>query len=129
MPGGILAIWFYPITHALNKKIDTLLQAFYRETVGPYWAPERRYVDEYYALIAIPFGEIGVSVFTQEKHWTLNDFVAYLGTWSSVQKYKEQHGEDPVASFVDKKLLSAWGDPNTEKTFLFEFHLRIVRLK
>jgi len=128
IPGGILAVWCYPIIHTSDKNIDLLLQAFYEKTMGPYWPPERHYIDAHYQNIEIPFDEIKAPLFSQVLHWTLDDLVGYLGTWSSVQKYKDQHNEDPVALLVEKQLLSAWGDPKSAKKFLFKFPMRIARL-
>lgn len=127
VPGGILAVWCYPIIHCVDPEVDRLLQAFYFETIGPFWPPERHYIEERYQGIEMPFDEIKAPLFSQEKHWALADLVGYLGTWSAVQQYKDQKGEDPVADFVEKQLLPVWGDSDLKKTFLFEFPMRIGR--
>ncbi|MCB1827287.1 MAG: class I SAM-dependent methyltransferase, partial [Coxiellaceae bacterium] len=91
VPGGIVALWCYPIIHAMDKQVDHQLQSFYHDTIGPYWPPERRFIDERYQTFHLPFDEIESPLFSQEKHWSVEDLSGYLSTWSSVQKYKDQH--------------------------------------
>lgn len=93
----------------------------------PYWAFERHYIDDGYQSIDIPFDELKAPLFSDEKHWDLADLAGYLGTWSSVQNYKNQLHEDPVITFIEKKVLPVWGNPKEKKVFVFAFPMRIFR--
>ncbi len=124
-PRGIIAVWSYPLMKSMEEKLNPILEAFCYETMAPYWAPERKIIDARYRSIDFPFDEIEAPLFSQEKHWSLNDLANYLATWSCVQRYKDQRDEDPIAPFVSKVLAPAWGSPETKKSFVFEFPMRI----
>ncbi|HEU5040829.1 MAG TPA: class I SAM-dependent methyltransferase, partial [Gemmatimonadales bacterium] len=43
VPGGLLAVWTYGRHWVDSGPVDEVLDHFYREVVGPYWPPERRW--------------------------------------------------------------------------------------
>ncbi len=106
-PGGLLALWNYAVC-TIDPAIDRLLGYFYRETVGPYWPPERRHAENGYRDFAFPFRELHFPKLDLEVRWTADDFAAYLRTWSSVTHYTEARGTDPVAE-LEPTLRQAWG--------------------
>lgn len=106
-PGGLLAIWNYAVC-SIDPLIDATLGHFYRETVGPYWPPERRHAENGYRDFAFPFREIVFPKLDLEVRWTADDFAAYLRTWSSVTHYTEALGLDPVAG-LEPDLHRLWG--------------------
>ena len=53
-PGGLLAAWTY-LLFETSPEVDAIILRYYRETLGPYWAWERRLVEEGYASVAFPF--------------------------------------------------------------------------
>jgi hypothetical protein len=59
--------------------------------------------------------------------WTLPQFLAYLRTWSSVQRYAKAEGADPV-TLVEPALASAWGDAATARTLLWPLTVRAGRV-
>lgn len=125
---GVLAVWCYPSTRCTDPDINKVYTEFYGLAMSDFWPKERAYVEALYKNIHFPFEELASPQFLDEKYWTLENFAGYLGTWSSVQKYIEKHNEDPVKKFVEKTLKPLWGDPEKEKTFIFEFPLRIFRV-
>src|ERR1700704_3355099 len=46
VPAGVVSVWTYGVLHVEGDAIDALLQEFCYDTVGPYWPPERRLVEE-----------------------------------------------------------------------------------
>ncbi|MCB1304780.1 MAG: class I SAM-dependent methyltransferase [Leptospiraceae bacterium] len=95
-PRGLFAAWTYGkfLVDGCQKELDH----FYTNIIGPYWPPERASVDKGYADIALPpeFERVeGPSIFLS-RDWTLEQLLGYVSTWSSVQKYREANGEDPV---------------------------------
>ncbi len=109
-PGGIVAVWCYELQH-VSPDLDAVIGRFYRETVGPYWTPDRRLVEDGYRSIEFPFAELAVPSFAMTAEWTLEQQVGYLGTWSAVGRYRDQVGTDPV-SLVRPDLERVWGaDP------------------
>ena len=57
-----------------------------------------------------------------EARWSLEQLLGYLGTWSAVQRYKEEKGRDPV-SLVARRLEKAWGPPD-RKTIMWSLSVR-----
>ena len=107
--GGILAIWCYELSRIDDGAIDRAVGRFYREVVGAYWPPERRFIEEGYRTIPFPFTEIIPPAFEMASTWTLAQFLGYLRTWSSVARYHAARGEDPVI-LLGEELAPLWGD-------------------
>jgi SAM-dependent methyltransferase len=124
-PGGAIAVWCYGVC-TITPEIDALLRDFYDETVGPYWPPERRLIDTAYRSIEFPFSEIAAPIFNMEQRWDLPQFLAYLGTWSAVQRYLKQNGYDPLLEF-GRNLRGIWGTPDARRELHWPLHLRVGR--
>ena len=54
-PGGIIAVWTYGKMKLEIPELRSILGHFYHDTVGPYWPPERKQVEDQYASIPFPF--------------------------------------------------------------------------
>jgi SAM-dependent methyltransferase len=105
---GVLAVWTYGIPRLNDVNLDRAMQAFYWETVGPYWPPERRYVEDGYRSIDFPFDELTAPSLSMREIWTLPQFIGYLRSWSSVGRYVDDKGEDPVVR-VEDQFTPYWG--------------------
>ncbi|HEX9138988.1 MAG TPA: class I SAM-dependent methyltransferase, partial [Steroidobacteraceae bacterium] len=57
-PNGLLAVWCYGVCSLDYERGDADLQTFYRDVVGPYWPPERRYVESAYQTLPFPTPEL-----------------------------------------------------------------------
>jgi SAM-dependent methyltransferase len=108
-PGGLLAAWTYALFEA-TPEVDRIVERYYRETLGPYWAWERRMVEEGYAGVAFPWEPVAVPPFAMEARWTLDQLTGFLATWSARQAFVEATGEDPLPALRDA-LAAVWGDP------------------
>lgn len=106
-PGGILAVWTYDLLR-VTPDVDRVLDWYYHDLVGPYWPPERRYVEAAYRTIPFPFDELGVPTFEMEASWSVADVRGYLGTWSATQRFKDATRHDPVEA-IRPELEAAWG--------------------
>ncbi|MCU0469883.1 MAG: class I SAM-dependent methyltransferase [Arcicella sp.] len=100
-PEAILAVWGYGTMTIDNQSINHQFQHFYQEQIGKYWDAERRYIDDEYRSIPFEFEEIESPNFEMNYEWTVDELEGYLNTWSSVQKYINLHGENPVNQFID----------------------------
>ncbi|MGA0555467.1 class I SAM-dependent methyltransferase [Larkinella sp. VNQ87] len=114
-PGAVVAEWGYAGAQ-INPTIDPDFLHFYEEIIGPYWDENRRHVEDHYARIPFPFEAVEQHEFTIYRHWTLDRFLNYIRTWSSVQKYLRQHGADPVLSLAED-LEPLWGPAEREVRF------------
>jgi SAM-dependent methyltransferase len=102
VPGGIVAVWCYGLQQVGHAELDELLERFYHETVGPYWAPERRLVETGYRTIPFPFDELAAPAFEMAHRWSLAELLAYIRTWSATAKFVSAEGYDPVAPLSDR---------------------------
>jgi ubiquinone/menaquinone biosynthesis C-methylase UbiE len=127
-PGGVIAAWTYTL---LQAQIDPAAQAaiadFNRHVVGPYWPPERRWVDTGYQGIDFPFEEIAAPPFAIHLEWTLDDLIAYLRTWSSTQRYIKALGVDPTPT-LRARLAQHWPDPASKRSVIWPLALRVGRV-
>lgn len=122
-PGGVVAVWTYE-TFRAGPPVDALIGQFYRDVVGPYWPPERRHVEERYATLSLPFPDVEAPSFELRSTWDVDTALDYLGTWSSVVRYRRLRGGDPLA-LLAPLLRAAWG-PGTRE-LRWPIHLRAAR--
>lgn len=123
---GLLAVWTYGVLHVEGDSIDALLQEFYHDIVGPYWPPERRFVEEGYRGLAFPFTEISPPSFNMEEHWNREHLLGYLRTWSATARYVEDKGVDPVSA-LEGRLASIWNDAQNARKVTWPLALRVGR--
>jgi hypothetical protein len=121
---AMISIWCYGLLNT-DKEIYNLFIDFYENTLGSYWEPERKIVENGYRDINFPF-EIKSENFSIDLNWKKTHFIGYLSSWSSVQKYIEQNKEDPLIKFK-QKLDKLWEDDEVKKiTFPINFIYSIL---
>jgi SAM-dependent methyltransferase len=108
-PGGLLAAWSYGVMTVEDSDVNSIIQRFYRDEVGPYWPPERRHVETGYREIDFPFRRIAVPAFTMRVHWKPEQLLGYFRSWSATAGFIRAHGVDPVGALLPQ-LLACWGD-------------------
>ena len=97
-PGAAIAAWTYGpprMEGAVGKALDRIMY----DTVGPFWPPERRLVEDEYRSIPFPFDRIAAPVMTLEESWTLPHLAGYIRSWSATARYISARREDPVTAF------------------------------
>ncbi|MNX98885.1 Methyltransferase domain protein [compost metagenome] len=124
-PGALLLVTGYGNLKVTNV-VDQIIAHLYDDILGPYWDPERKYVDDEYKTIPFPFTDIKVPHFPVSFSWNLEHLIAYLNTWSAVKHYEKKHGANPVDSITDA-LKQAWG-PAAEHSVHFPLLLRAGRI-
>jgi len=125
-PRGVLALWTYSMFR-VDPACDALVDRFYEDVIGPYWPPERRHVESGYATLPFPLEEIAAPRIDLTSDWNLHQVIRYLGTWSAVQRYRKQHGEDPVGE-LEPALAVSWGSPDQPRRVTWPVHLRVGRV-
>ena len=114
-PGAVLAEWGYGLVQ-VGPGLDSLIGRFYRDTMGPYWDANRWHIDDEFARIPFPFAGVRRARFVVRRHWSAEWLLQYLRTWSSVVKYRQERGEDPVA-LIAEELTRLWGAGEREVSF------------
>jgi len=126
VPGGMVAAWCYVLVR-IEPAVDRVMEAFYRDTIGPYWPPERRITDERYRTIEFPFAEVATPEFTMEHALTLDELAGYVRTWSGTRRYVERNGRDPVDDLA-AKLREHWGNPTARRVVRWPVYMRAGRV-
>ena len=126
VPSGVIAVWTYGVLHLEGEAVDALVQKFYYDVVGPYWPPERRFVEEGYRSLAFPFATVTPPSFNMEKTWERDHLLGYLRSWSATGRYVEVKGVDPVST-LEEQLAPLWGDRPRKVTW--PLALRVGRVQ
>jgi SAM-dependent methyltransferase len=125
--GSVLALWAYGLA-TISPQVDAVVAQLYEPILGRYWPPERKLIEERYATIDFPFEELATPAFEMTAHWNLGQLEGYLGTWSSVEKYRAANGTNPL-TLVDRELREAWGDPELAHLVRWPLYLRAGRIR
>ena len=124
VPGGILAAWTYGTVEVEGETINAIVQHFRTTTIGEYWNPERKHVDNRYEEISFPFPEINTPPYTLSVQWTLGQLLGYLRSWSATGRYIALFANDPT-EMLGLELISVWGDPDKPRQVSWPLTLKI----
>ncbi len=124
-PRGVFAVWCYNL-QTLGEPFDAPLRRFYTETVGPYWPPERRLVEDGYRTIEFPFTEMTPPCFAMEQQLSLDGLLNYLGTWSATKRFEQTCGFNPIPQ-LEQELLPLWGDRHQPRNVAWPLTIRVGR--
>lgn len=125
--GAVLAAVAYE-TFSCRDDLDEVIYEFYEGDIGPYWPPERRYIEGSYKTIDFPFEEIELPKLYMTAQWSLDDVMGYFSTWSAVNRYMADTGKNPLID-VDQKLSALWGERSTKREVRWPIALRFGRLE
>lgn len=112
-PGAVISVWTYALFE-VSPRLDDLMRRFAYETVGPYWPPERRWVDDGYRSLDFPFEPVEALDLAMHTEWSLPQLVGYLRTWSAVRRAEAERAGDPVGKLLPE-LTAAWGDATSRR--------------
>jgi ubiquinone/menaquinone biosynthesis C-methylase UbiE len=125
--GGILAVWTYATNHVEGEEVNSIVQDFYSNIVGPYWPPERKMTETGYRTIDLPFVEIApLPSFRMEAGWDLDQLLGYFSTWSSTNRFIAATGRNPIECLA-QSLAKVWGDPKSPRLVVWPLSLRVGR--
>lgn len=127
-PGGVVALITYGVLHVEDAAADAVAQRFYYDVLGPYWSPERKYVEDGYRSLPFPFTVLDAPALDIEVAWTLADLIGYADTWSAVRAAEKAVGRGLVETF-HTELAKAWGDPDSLRRVRWPLSLRIGRIE
>lgn len=105
---AVIAIFGYSLFRS-DPGTNKLIEHFYDNIIGPYWQPERKYLDEKYRSLPFPFDEITAPEFELRQKWTIERLIGYLNTWSAVKSYEQEKKENPV-KLIEKELYRSFGE-------------------
>lgn len=121
-PDGVLAVWTYTWPEIVESpELTCLLRRMANEILGPYWAPERKIVDNQYRDVPFPFEKIIEAIeepytFIEAK-WNLQSMLGYIRSWSAYQTYLKVKSSDPL-DLIQHDIIQAW---KTETQYTVHF--------
>lgn len=127
VPGGTIAAWTYSllaICDQFGAEVANVIRWFYRDVVGEYWPPERRWVDDEYRSIPFPFEELETPTFEINLTWDRSALLGYVSSWSAVQLYRQATAQDPMV-LLESTLSKAWPDASSVKNIAWPLSLRV----
>lgn len=118
-PGGVVAVLGYAAVRFPGAPAaDEMYNALFDGTLGPYWHPNKRLVDDLYRGCeppAPPFADVQrLDGLTIEREWSVDDALGYAHSWSGLATFLAAHGVargglgDPVAE-LEPRLRAAVG--------------------
>jgi SAM-dependent methyltransferase len=125
-PGAVVAIYGYDVLR-ITPAFDALIDELYEPVLGPWWPPERALIDAHYVTLPFPYEALPWPDVAMRHDWTLAQVLAYLGTWSSVERCRRATGEDPLVPFLER-FAAAWGDPTATRTVAWRLFGRAGRV-
>lgn len=124
-PKALIAVWSYGMEQS-DEAIHAVVSQYYHETVGAYWPPERKLVEEGYASMAFPFESLPCPALELSAAWSLEETLGYLDSWSATQLYRKAKGQDPL-ELVKEPLAHVWGEA-AQREIRWPLSLRLGRL-
>jgi SAM-dependent methyltransferase len=110
----------------MDRAVDAVIDPLYHDVLADYWPAERAHVDAGYASLPFPYHEFTAPGFAMSHAWNLGELLAYLGTWSAVQRYRHARGSDPLDA-IQPALAAAWGDPHARRAVHWPLTVRAGR--
>jgi ubiquinone/menaquinone biosynthesis C-methylase UbiE len=112
-PGAVMAWIGYLPLQLEPPELQARVDHFYAHTLQPFWPAERQWVDQSYRGLPFPGEEWAFpSQLWIERRWTLDQLMGYLGTWSAVQRSRQQGLE--LLTPLQLELAQAWPGPGAE---------------
>ena len=125
-PDAVIALVTYGGTR-IDDVIDPIVERFYSQTVGPYWAPERLHVEAGYQSLPFPFEPIPAPAFEISAEWTAEQLLGYIETWSASRALLRAEGPDKTDAFR-RELADAWANGPPVRIVRWPVGLRVGRV-
>jgi len=124
---AVIAVWGYSLVVCEDESLNSVINTFYREKVGPYWDKERRYVDDHYSTVPFPYEPLPSKDLKINVRWNRQQLIGYFNTWSSVQHFIKAHQHNPVDELA-ATIESIWKGEES-KQFYFPLFLKLGRIQ
>lgn len=126
---AVLALISYGVMSIDHVQIQQRFQTFYQSEISPYWPSQRRHVDTQYRQLDFPFKELeNCPAFQIERDWDLNNFMAYIHTWSAVHQALQQKGNTLMSDF-EQNISLLWNNPKQTLKITWPIAMRVGYIK
>lgn len=106
-PGAVFAAWTYTTDLLAEPALETVLDTYTNEVLGPFWTPNHALVQSRYRDVTLPFEPLDAPELAVEVHWDFDHLLGALETWSAAGLYREEHDQRPTEVIRDD-LAHAW---------------------
>ena len=121
--GGVFAVVSYGKLLVDAPAVDELVQHYYANTVGPYWPPERRHLEDAYRELPFPYPVLTAPALEMAVEWTATELLGYLRSWSATAAFIAARAYDPVNALAPV-LARVW--PAATATLRVRWPLRVT---
>lgn len=112
VPGGLFVaagyVWF-----RVEPAVDALLHRELLPALSPHWARQNRLLFDNYLGLQFPWPEVVSPPAVIRLQWTRAELLGYIGTWSAVQRLREEGESDGEAGVLERfaaALAGLWPD-------------------
>ncbi|KAG2378903.1 hypothetical protein C9374_008051 [Naegleria lovaniensis] len=134
--GGLLVSWCYGLHTFENEQAQkTLLEFYHSDLLKDCWTSRRYHIDtEYKHIPHIPYPQNKEYItYTITSKVTLDQYIGFISTWSSLHLFMEQHGKEKYQDLLGDfrtKMREALGlTSHCESTTYFVIHLPVWIVK
>jgi SAM-dependent methyltransferase len=124
-PGGLFCAWGYSFAHVMPA-VDAVIERAVLTPLAPFWAAQNRLLWDNYRSITIPLPELPTPAWQLTLQWNCDDYLAYLATWSAVQRARPVLGNDWWPHICDN-LAAVWGNPREVRSVFLPLAARAAR--
>ncbi len=122
-PGGIFAAFGYNLPRT-SDEVDSLIQREVLDVVDSFWAPQNQLLWDNYSNVDFPFDLLEAPRFTINMDWSLHELFDFIGTFSAVRRFIDEHGDSPIReAYVNAG--EWWGDSEQKRTVTLDLVLRV----
>lgn len=122
-PEGAIVLITYGVIEA-DGDVGAVLSHFYFDVIGHFWPPERRHVETRYQSLPFPFAESDPPLIAMKLHWSVEELLGYIDTWSALKNAEAALGRKPFESFATE-LRALWGDPKIRREIRWPLSMRV----
>lgn len=97
---AIIALISYGVPYIADP-VNSAFQQGYWQDVHEFWTHERAHVETGYANLYFPFEPVGAPSFSYQKHLSIDEFIAYITTWSSYANARAKGKEQKFECFFE----------------------------
>jgi ubiquinone/menaquinone biosynthesis C-methylase UbiE len=123
-PGGLVAAWAYDWS-AVTPAVDRALERHLLVKIRPYWPEQVNRMQSSFMDFPFPFAPVSLPPVRIEMAWTLEQYLAYVETWSATRAYLAQHGRG-ILDEAESAMRKAWGEVRV-RTVTMPLHVRCGR--
>lgn len=113
-PNGLIAVWSYAQSE-VGPEVDRIFNELHDVRLAQDWPAGRDHVINRYRDLPFDFDRVATPAFEMRSDWSLQQYLAYLRSWSASQRQLARTGRDAVEE-ISGAMHEAWGDPGIARS-------------